>query len=417
MFKNGIIRLDLNQIIKVLFCIYAFSIPFELLFEVLFGIETIFKPFRIIGLIILAVFAIKIMKNGLEVLPEERNDALFYGLIIYGVLISCIKIIAGPFNLNYFYNDLFLVGLNVLIYFVFKNTRLSHPEILRIIYFFLAGILGNCLFIFYTFFFRGITSRQSGFSDNPNYTALAIGAVITFLLLKSNFVKGFWKQVVISILIAFFSYIFLITGSRTGLIILVLAILIVFVFSSIYRKFLVVFVALTIALFLVPQQLSNANIGGPLILVNRINKKLDKDEVDVRFVIWSGVFRMLESEGYEGMGIGQYKEKFDQYFANENHLYIINIVERGYFLSTHNDYLAILTDYGLPGLLFYMFFLLFSFLKLLKRVSYSSEDLHESRFLVQYKFILICCLIIFGMASENLPNPLFWFLMMVATKE
>jgi O-antigen ligase len=416
MFKNGIIRLDLDEIIKVLFCFYAFSIPFELLFEVLFGIETIFKPFRIIGLIILGVFGVKTLKNGLEVLPQEKNDALFYGLIVYGILISCVKIITGPFNLSYFYNDLFLVGLNVLIYFVFKNTRLSHQEVLRIVYFFVAGILGNCLYIFYTFFFRGMAMRQSGFSDNPNYTALAIGAVITFLLLRSNFVKGIWKQLFILFLISFFSYIFLITGSRTGLIILVFAVLIVFAFSSIYRKVLVLSVAVGIGLFLAPQQLSNANIGGPLILVNRINKKLDKDEVDVRFVIWKGVFRMLESEGYEGMGIGQYKDKFDQYFSTEGHLYILNIVERGYFLSTHNDYLAIVTDYGLPGLLLYLFFLLFSFVKLLRRVTYPSED-DDAKFLIQYKFILICCLIIFGMASENLPNPLFWFLMMVATKE
>jgi len=414
--RLGQISINLEVLLLWLFRFYAFSLPFELFFEVMFDIDTIFKPFRIIGLSILSVYGIKVLKEGLHLNVYERNDLFYYCAILYGIIISCIRIMEGPFNINLFYNDLFLISLNVLIFFIFKNTKFIIEEFHSIIWYLIAGIIANGLYIFYSFNFLGVVSRQSGFSDNPNYTALGTAMAITFLLLKSNFLKTWWKQFLLVIISLILLYVFMITGSRTGLIILIVSLFLVFIFASIYRKILVVFFGILAGVIFMPSYIDNDALENSLVLVKRINSKMDQEEVDVRFVIWDGVFRMLENEGYWGMGIGQYKDKFDSYFTSESHLYIVQIVERGYFLSTHNEYLAILTDFGLPALVLYLAFLGFHLLKRLKNQGGHSNQSELSLFISQYQLLLICCLIIFNMASENLPNPLYNFLLMVGTK-
>jgi len=402
MLRKGVLSLDLNGTLGLLFCAYAFSLSFELSLELLLGIKTIFKPFRIIGILILGVFGLKVLVGGIEIDREEKSDVFFYLMIIYGVLISYFRIMSGPFNKGLFYNDLFLVGLNVLVFFVYKNIEVGGKMQLKICYSFLAGVLANSLYIFYGFNFQGVIARQSGFLDNPNYAALSSSAAISFLLVLDNYVKGFFKHVLLYGGVVFLGYIFLITGSRAGLVVLVLSIFLIFVLSNLYRKIVAFLVILGFLLFLLPRSLEDASIAGPLILVKRINKKMEQEDSDVRFVIWKGVFRMLETEGYWGMGLGQYKEKFEQYFSTSSHLYVVNIVERGYFLSTHNDYLAVLTDYGLPSLALYLIFIFFAFIRLIRNILYPDEDDSDYRLLAKYKFILFCSLVVFGISTKSL---------------
>ena len=415
MYRSENIKIDLREILIFLFCLYAFSLPFELVLEILYGIDTIFKPFRVMSLLIAGVFGIQVLKRGVTLSADIRADIFLYLIFVYGIIVSSIQIIGSVFNMNLFYSDLLLVGLHVVTFFIFKATPMSRVERHRIFRFFIWGVFVNSAYTLYNLFVLSGWGRQSGFMDNPNYTALSLMALIAYFILRLNYVRGFWKHLLFGSSILLLIYIFVITGSRTGLVMFIVVSLLVFLFSTFRKKLFIVSLIGLIVLLLLPQKLEESSLGGPLVLVRRVSKKLDSDQEDVRFAIWRGLFRMLEDKGYAGLGIGQYKANFPRYYGEESNKLILEIVNRGYHLSTHNDYLAILSDYGFPGLILYLIFLVLVFKKVFRRIVYPAED-DEGRFWTQYNFIMFSCLVIFGLAAENFQHPLFWFLLMFNTK-
>ena len=415
MYREGTIRINLDQLLIALFYLYAFSMPFELILEILLGIDTIFKPFRLVTLAIIGVFGIRVLKNGLSFNSADRADIFLYLVFAYGILISSFRILERVFNFGLFFNDLFQTGLYVATFFIFKALPLSREQGLRLFRFFLLGILINSIYAFFNFFYYAQFGREAGFTDNPNYAALGLVAAITFILLRTNYELKLSRQLGLGLLALFFTYIFVITGSRTGLVMFLVTLFFIFLFSSWRRKLGIMLVSGAILLLLLPQQLERASLGGPLILLRRVSRSISSEVEDVRFVVWRGVFRTLENVGYAGMGIGQFKAQFPRHYSEESNKLVLEIVNRGYHLSTHNDYLAILTDYGLPSLLLYLIFLFYSMRKATRRMLQPTVD-EQQRFLNQLSFILLSCLIIFGIAAENFQHQLFWFLLMFSTK-
>lgn len=417
MLNNNNVQLNLNDLIVGLFCLYAFSMPFELILEYWFDIKTIFKPFRALAVAILSVYLWqRLRERSVNYYPDNYIDFFLYGVFVYGLFISAIRIIGGVFDVRLFYSDTFQITLHVLTFFVFKNTKMNVWQGMKILWFFVAGISANALYVAYFFFVKQVFGRLSGFTDNPNYAAFGLVAATTFLLLRSNYAQKFRYQIGYLGLTLFLIYIFIVTGSRTGLVMFILANIFIFWFSNIRRKLGLLSITILMVLILLPQQLDKLKFGGPMILIRRVSQKLDSGQEDVRFIIWRGVFRMLEEEGYAGMGIGQYKANFPKYYSNETHSLILEIVNRNYFLSTHNDYLAILADFGLPSLLLYLFFLFFSLKKTFRLLLYHADD-PEGQFLRQFCCIIVCCIITFGFAAENFAHQLYWFLLMFSTKE
>ena len=414
--RAGQITLDLQKLLYSLFCLYAFSLPFELVFEYLLGIQTIFKPFRIVALSIIGVFGLKVLKEGLWFNKAALPDFFIYLIFFYGLVVSLFQIIFGVFNMGLFFNDTFLIGLNMAVFFVFKNIPMNRKQVINIFQFFIAGVLINSIYTFSNLLGVFYGGRHSGFIDNPNYASLGIAMGISFVLLRFswpiqriNFLKSIFGGIIL--LIAFAS-----TGSRAGLVIFIFSLLLIFILSSLRKKFLIVVFSLVLTLFILPGQLDQSSSIRSLSMIKRVSKKLDSEVEDVRFVIWRGVFRTLENEGYFGMGIGQFKAKFSRYYNLEPNKLILEIVNRDYFLSTHNDYLALLTDYGLPGLCFYLLFLFLIFRIALIRIQFRSGN-EEEDFLNNFQFLIILSLIGFGMAAENFQHPLYWFLLMLASKK
>ncbi len=413
--NSRIIQIDLDKTLVTLFCCYALSMPFELILEIIFGIETIFKPFRIMSMIIIGVFGLKVLTQGIYLDKRDRADWFLYGVFIYGIIISCFKIITGVFNMGLFINDSFQFSLHVATFFIYKSTPISKDQAFKIFRWFLIGVTINAVYISYSFLIFN-DARNAGFTDNPNYGAFGIVAASTYLILKTNFesnrLSNFWSLILILLLL----YTFGVEGSRTGFVMFVIACFLIFFYSDLKRRITLVVVSTLIMLMLVPgQQSSNGKLTGPMVLIYRLNQSIDDGGEDVRFVVWRGVFKVLEREGYEGMGIGQFKANFKKYYSEEPHQLIVEMTQYGYYLSTHNDFFAIITDYGLPSLLFYFIFLTITFFKLMHRANYHRAD-KEEEFLSQFCFIFFCGMIIFGMSAENFQHQLYWFLLMFTTK-
>lgn len=413
--RIGKVDINLNQAIITLFCGYAFSMPFELVLEYLLQIDTILKPFRVFSLLIIGLFVLKVIRTGLYFDKQEKWDLLLYGIFLYGIIVSLIRMITRIFNMGLFVNDLFQSGLHVTTFFVFKATEISKKEGMKIFRFFMTGISINALYIYYVFMRNMQWGRQSGFTDNPNYAGFGIVAVLIFIALKTNFIRNVPRLVKYGILGLFLVSTFSVTGSRTGFVMLLIASVLVFFFSSIQRKIFLTLFGSLIVLILIPQQLKDVPMRGPTILFKRLNRSVNTDEEDVRFVIWRGVFRMLEDKGYGGMGIGQFKANFSQYYGQESNKLVLEIVNRNYYLSPHSDYLALLADYGLIGVSLYIIFLSVNLWKLFLRITYPSED-DDDRLLEQFSFAFFVCIIIFGLTAENFQHQLYWFLLMFTTK-
>lgn len=412
----SVIKMELDKVLVTLFCCYAFLMPFELILDEWFGIDTILKPFRFMSLVIIGIFGIKVIKEGFIINKRDRSDFFLYGVFLYGLLISCWRIITGVFDMGLFINDSFQFSLLVTTFFIYKSTPITQSQAFKIFKWFVIGMTLNSFYILYLFYFNIGFGRQSGFTDNPNYVAFGLVAVTTFLILKSNFIHRGSHLFGLFVFTIFLLYIFGIEGSRTGFIMFLVANFFIFLFSDIKRKISISIIGFAIVLLLIPGQFQSTALNGPMTLVNRLNKSVNDGGEDVRFVVWRGVFRVLEDTGYAGMGIGQFKANFPKYFIDDSNNLIVEMVNYGYFLSTHNDYLAILTDYGLPSLICYLIFIGITFWKLLQNINLRRED-KEAEFLIQFCFIFFMCIVVFGMAAENFQHQLFWFLLMFTTKK
>lgn len=408
-------RVDFDRLFVTLFCLYGFLVPFELILEIIFGIDTIFKPFRIVSLLIIGLYGLKILKTGIQLQLNERTDIFLYLIFIYGLIISFIRMITGVFDMGMFRNELFQTGLYLGCYFIFKATPMNSKQVLRIFQCFIVGVFLNCSKIFFDYNILNIQDRLAGFSDNPNYTALSIICVMIYLLLrkvKNNSIKA---PLLNGLLMLFFIYILMITGSRSAFGLLVIIFLISFYFGSLKRKITLVAISILIGAIIIPQTWRTDNLGGSLIMLRRVSQDLSSQESDVRFTIWNGTLNALENHGYFGLGIGQFKANFVSFFGGETNKFILEIVSRDYFVSTHNDALAVLTDYGLPGLLFFLIFYFLNVRRSWLSVSHSPRS-NEDRILARMSFAIIICLIAFGVFAENFLHQLFWFQLMIATK-
>ncbi|MFK8006487.1 MAG: O-antigen ligase family protein [Saprospiraceae bacterium] len=416
--NSATIKIDLDKTLFVLFCCYAFSLPFELFFEVLFGIETIFKPFRIFSIIIIGIFGIKTITKGIQFDPANRIDFFLYGAYLYGLFISMIRMVEVVFSMGLFFNDLFQLVFFLGNFFIFKTLPFSISRIHTILHYFIAGICLNSLYSFWTVL-QGIElGRNAGFSDNPNYFALGILAAIVFFILKFNYPLKFKTKISIGFLLLFLFNMFGVAGSRGALVSLFIAVLLVFIISNFYKKITLIFLATVASLFFLFNNLSSVVSDSSFTLIHRVSKSLSSESSDdsPRFVIWKGVFRTLEDQGYAGLGIGQFKANFVKYYGEESNGIILDMVNRGYYLSPHNDYLYLLTDYGLPSLILYLIFLILQVSRLgriLNRVVQGEKE----HFLIRFNFIILIGLIIFGLTTDSLIHPLFWFLLMFITKK
>lgn len=391
-------------------CGFALTIPFELILEILFGIETQLKPFRVFSILAVLFFGVKVLFKGFRQL-NFLDDLPLYGIFLYGVLISLWRMPDPFFKKSLFDNDLTQITLYLLTFFVIKNASLTRENIIRIFWFLTVGVLINCFYLFNSFFFLGIYGRQGGFMDNPNYVSLSIVVAIGFLLYRIPDQSGFFKRISYFGLILFLLFVFPTTGSRMGLVLLLAIGGLTFLFAKFRTKIMTVAIMAMLSFYFINLNFEKFNLGTSFVLTNRIANKADK--VDVRFPIWKGAIKAGEEVWFTGIGIGQFKAKFSKLFQNEYHDLILRIVDRGAFLSTHSDYVTLLVVYGFVGLLLYVFYLFQSSKKLLLKIRFS--DSPEERRFYQFSLIVLVTVALFGFAAENFLSPLYWILLALST--
>jgi O-antigen ligase len=407
---SGERAVNIDRFIINLLCCYALFVPLELVLEVFFQIETVFKPYRIFALLIIGCFA---LRTFFRWTPNRQfdQDIFLYIVFIYGLLITMIRMIQYVFDLGLFYNDTFQTGIYLGVFVVFRHISIERRDVVRIIKFLVLGVFFNAAYVFNNFFILNNYQRDAGLMDNPNYMALGILVAIVFLIIRISNSSGFWKKVAGLALILFLGYIFILAGSRTALAILLACGILMLYYSPVRAKGgLIVVMSVLIGVF----AFGGLNVlqqTGPLALVSRVQKESSSDN---RLPIWKGVIRGAEATTFTGLGIGQFKARFREFYVGENNDLIRRITEKGYFLSPHSDYLALLVIYGAVGLISYLIFMALS----LKRVylKYRNSLNSKGHIDYQFSFLVLVSIILFGVTNENMISPLFWLLLTLSTR-
>jgi len=402
------IPLNLHKIIHQLLCIYAFFIPFEHILDIWFGIDTILKPYRFFAILVILTFLFKVYQaKALNIRTDIRQDIFLYLLFAYGIFISLIQMMITEFSLGKFYNEIFQITLYLATFFIIKNSNFSKKELYHILYALLLGVILNSMYVFYNFYILADYSRPKGFMDNPNYLSLSVAIAIIVLVRKLGEIKGFARWALL-LLIPFMTYIFIISGSRTGFIVTIIASLLIFFFQPFKGKTLFLLAFFGLSIFFI----SSKNVATPLILLERINDRNATE--DPRIALWKGVLRASEETSYVGMGLGQFEAQFPSFYQDENHYEIREVVQFGYHLSTHSDYFAILITYGALGLVLFILFFFYSFKKVIPLALLYKQEERKKHYELQ--LIILVSVAIFGLAAENFSSALYWLLLTFSTK-
>jgi hypothetical protein len=385
-------------------------IPFEHILDVFFGIDTILKPYRTASILVIGTYLIKVFfKGGGQI--NYRDDFPFYLIFIYGLLISLIQMTQGRFSMRYFNNDTFQISLYLLTYFIMKNMSLTPAKWIRLFWCLTWGIILNSGYLFNAFFFHGDYSRQGGFMNNPNYVALSIVVAIAFIVYRISVNEQWRKKLFYAVLAVFLLYVFPVTGSRTGLFILAVLSSLIFIFASLRSKIVTLVAIAGMSFIFLSQNMDKFNVGASFVLTNRVINKQGVE--DVRVPLWKGAMKAGNDVFFMGIGIGQFKNKFTKLFQTEYHKTILECVNRGAYLSTHSDYVTLLVVYGMPSLLFYLFFLGNITRKLMWEIQFAATKA-AARF-YQFSLMILAALVIFGIGSENFLSPIYWALLAFAT--
>jgi O-antigen ligase len=278
------------------------------------------------------------------------------------VLITCI----GLFSYG---ADTAILSVLEVIYcpllFLFFFVALRHkPELLRTTNMFFLLLLAFCLVLFFLVANYQNMLLQSSFSSLND---------VYFLLLMLPWVllypKVLWKYVGIAIII----FAVLWSMKRTALFALVFALLTYFlserirarkVFDWRWMAGISLFAVISLQLY------SYVDVKTNGFFLSRISSILD-DRGSGRLDIYNEVIRLQSESTIDSWVLGHGHDTVRKF----------NTMEESEYLSAHNDWLEVLFDYGLPGLVLYSaiyFFLLYAIIHLLKRRSYIGPPLAAS---------------------------------------
>ncbi len=405
-------RVNIDHTIYILLCGFALFIPLSDILDVFFNVRTVLKPFRLFLILSIVLYGVKVLSHGFR--PKSYIDDIpFYLVFVYGFLISLVQMMKPDFSMKLFNNDTFQISLYLLGYFIIKNVNLSQKQKTNILWSLIIGILINCFYLFNSFYFLGNYAREGGFMDNPNQVALSIVLAVAFFNYRISVSEKRLLRLVYIGMVFFLLFVFPVTGSRTGLAILLLVSLLIFTFASYKAKLTTFLAAGALVFFFLTQNLERFNVGASFVLTNRVIKKQNEEEKDVRFLLWDGALKAASDNYFLGIGIGQFKAKFSRIFQTTYHPTILEVVNRRAYLSAHSDYIGLITIYGIVGLLLYLFYLFRNTLNILRNMRFA-DSFSEQRF-YQFCLMVLACLAAFGLTAENFISPIYWLLLALCT--
>jgi len=356
-----------NKLLYILFAaVPIFSGNFELSF---------FRPmYQSLLVIILLLNIIYWIKRGMTFTPVAFFLFSYLGLIL-------LSYIDNNIINKYFMSSLvnYLMIMSTLFY-IFKkiNTKEKIYKLMDFISY-LSLILG--IFSIVEKILLG--GRTEVTFTNPNYLAFTLGIGFTWILFVNT---SKWKFIyLIVIAMGIFA-----TSSRIVILAILLLSFIYFVASlkkKSFYKLLPFYIILGVVFVLAFQ-----NFGE-----NRFGTDAADSSDGERTAIMLVSIEIMKEEPVNGIGYGQFIEKFADYLPYEDPA--IRTLYTRDKIVTHNDYLRIIDELGIPSFILLLIFISYIFYKSVKK---------DTIFIYLFIYVLS-----FSVAHNNMNALMFWFLLLL----
>jgi len=363
---------------------------------------------RFIGIIAILFLLIHIVRFKVNLFKEKVPILL--ALFLLSLLCSFVgNDIYLQYYFHYVRNFIFISGIVLYLYYFIDSDEKLH-EIFNLI---VSLTLILTFIALFELLIRGSSGRLNLFYGNPNYLAIALIPGFTLALFSEKKILSFSS---ILILIVIFE-----TGSlaaQASSIFTLLTYLYFKVFKKIYLFPLLIFITLLIYSFF------------DSIVDN-------KDKSSVRLALAGITLNIFEQHPLNGIGYGQFRRNFYHYidldivqigndeintalFSNRplsplldnSKYYDLAPKDKEKLLSqpiekmTHNDLFTIITELGLIGLSFLVFFIFKLYAELKKLLLHSRIN--------YYKVIaIIASSLIFSLFHNNMTSFMFWFVIII----
>lgn len=407
------LRIVLKDTKLILVALYSFFICFEYIYLVLIGADSFLKPYRIIGMLIIAYTILNAI--------HQRNfkfDAYDFLLTIFFLIfyLSAIST-AGIDGSDMFFthSNSVLILLSFLICLSIKQIFPNDINVIEFVLFlFMLATFLNVLYALYSVASNPLNAfRISGFYKDPAIFGVTVTILLGYCISQYLFIKNNLKLKVLIIFVAFLSFsVLLLSASRTGLLSLFALIAGVGVLKLGLIKSILILLSLFLSIFFVVN-IDFATLPPELYRIGIAIERLTLDSTldgggAGRLPTWRAAFDLFQDNIFFGIGMGQYPQYSIQY-AQLLPEGVENTVVYEYKLGLHSNYMSALVEAGFIGFFVYAVLNFLWLCNVMKSYFYAQNK--NSLFFLLF-FIIIS---IAGLTQETFAFPYYLFILTLLT--
>ncbi|MFC2091764.1 O-antigen ligase family protein [Elusimicrobiota bacterium] len=223
---------------------------------------------------------------------------------------------------------------------------------------------------FAIYYIPGIRAGGFGWYENSNDLSMILVAVIPLALLIANTSRSFIKKYIFILLAIYFSFNVLFTGSRNGL----LALLIVGILSLLSSEQIIKPIRLALTILLI---FSVVSVGVSNVLSRSdLSGLTGDDSSEHRKEQWKAGVRMMLAKPFFGVGRGEFR---------------YNAVDFGGIrgVQPHNTFIQVFAESGIPAGIFFTLFSVGPLFDAKKLLKHFNRNKLSKDYIITYKFLTI----------------------------
>lgn len=407
------LRIVLKDTKLILVALYSFFICFEYIYVVFVGTDSFLKPYRVIGILIIAYTILNAIHQ-----KNFRFDAYDFLLTIFFLIfyLSAIST-AGIDGSDMFFthSNSVLILLSFLICLSIKQIFPNDISVIEFVLFlFMLATFLNVLYALYSVVSNPLNAfRISGFYKDPAIFGVTVTILLGYCISQYLFIKDNLKLKVLIIFVAFLSFsVLLLSASRTGLLSLFAMIAAVGLLKLGLIKSILILLSLFLSIIFVVN-IDFANLPPELYRIGIAFQRLTLDNTlsgggAGRLPTWRAAFDLFQDNNFFGIGMGQYTQYSIQY-AQLIPEGVENTVVYEYKLGLHSNYMSAVVEAGFIGFFVYAVLNFLWLCNVVKSYFYAKNE--NSLFFLLF-FIIIS---IAGLTQETYTFPYYLFLLTLLT--
>jgi|TARA_B110000259_G_scaffold50037_1_gene58782 O-antigen ligase len=406
-------RIVLKDTKLMLVAFYSFFICFEYIYWAFIGADSILKPYRVIGILIITYTILNAVHQKNFKFDSYDFLLIIFFLIFYLSAISTAGIDGS--DMGFTHSNSILIVFSFLICLCIKQIFPNDINVLKLVIFlFMLGTFLNVLYAIISVVSNPLNAfRISGFYKDPAIFGVTVTILLSYCISQYLFIENNPKLKILIIFVAFISFsVLLLSASRTGLLSLFVMIAAVGIIKLGFIKSIIILLSILLSILFVVN-IDFTNLPPDLYRIGITFERLSLDSTlngggAGRLPTWRAAFDLFQDNYFFGIGMGQYPEYSIQY-AQLLPEGVENTVVYENKLGMHSNYMSALVEAGFIGFLAYT---LLNFLWLCNVVkSYFYAKNENSLFFL----LLFITLSMAGFTQETFTFPYYLFFLTLLT--